>query len=102
METIIADNLQPALVKLHGDYKYDLLQNTSEELRKLDDVLHRSLIRLTDDRGILVVGYSGRDHAIMETFEQAAGPGPDRHAALFSTVELFVMRVWLLPSESIT
>jgi len=61
----------PTVVKLHGDFRYDALQNTDEELQKLEDNLHRYFIEASSQRGLLVVGYSGSDESVLQTLEKA-------------------------------
>src|SRR5690606_23236231 len=57
----------PTVVKLHGDFRYDALQNTDEELQKLEDNLHRYFLDASSQRGLLVVGYSGSDESVLLT-----------------------------------
>lgn len=54
-------------VALHGDYRYDLLKNTEEELRAQDGVLRKRLVEHLRDRTLIVLGYSGRDQSVMES-----------------------------------
>lgn len=61
----------PTVVKLHGDFRYDLLQNTDEELQNLEESLHEYFIAATKERGFLVVGYSGNDESVLHTFEKS-------------------------------
>jgi len=61
----------PTVVKLHGDFRYDALQNTDEELQKLEDNLHNYFIEASSQRGLLVVGYSGGDKSVLQTLEKA-------------------------------
>ncbi len=61
----------PTVVKLHGDFRYNALQNTDAELQKLEDNLHRYFIEASSLRGLLVVGYSGSDESILQTLEKA-------------------------------
>lgn len=63
-------------VALHGDYRYDRLQNTSVELQHHDDKLRASLIDWIKDRPLIVTGYSGRDDSVMKALEAAySAPG---------------------------
>ena len=65
-------------VALHGDYRYDPLKNTTEELRQQESALRQALIDLAKDVSLIVCGYSGRDHSIMDAFTKAyseAGTG---------------------------
>jgi hypothetical protein len=61
----------PTVVKLHGDFRYDALQNTDKELRKLEDNLHNYFLDAATQRGLLVVGYSGSDESVLQTLEKA-------------------------------
>lgn len=61
----------PTVVKLHGDFRYDPLQNTNEELQKLEISLHTFFVEASAKRGLLVVGYSGNDESVMTSLEKA-------------------------------
>jgi hypothetical protein len=58
-------------VSLHGDYRYDLLKNTPEELQQQEKLLREALIDKLKDTPLLVVGYSGRDASVMGALEAA-------------------------------
>jgi len=58
-------------VALHGDYRYDRLKNTEEEIREQDERLRQHLIDRLRDHNLIVVGYSGRDESVMTTLRQA-------------------------------
>lgn len=58
-------------VSLHGDYRYDSLKNTSEEVQQQEAHLRQALIQTTKDTSVIVVGYSGRDRSIMEALTAA-------------------------------
>src|SRR5690606_14113461 len=55
----------PTVVKLHGDFRYDALQNTDEELQQLEENLHNYFLQAATQRGLLVVGYSGSDESVL-------------------------------------
>ena len=61
----------PTVVKLHGDFRYDPLQNTDEELQQLEESLHHYFVGASTKRGLLVVGYSGNDESVLQTLETA-------------------------------
>ena len=61
----------PTIVKLHGDFRYDPLQNTTEELQSLEGSLHKYFLDASRRRGLIVVGYSGNDESVMNTLEKA-------------------------------
>lgn len=58
-------------VSLHGDYRYDELKNTPDELQQQEEALRRALIDELRQRTMIVCGYSGRDHSIMEALHAA-------------------------------
>ncbi|MEZ3115992.1 SIR2 family protein [Halobaculum sp. MBLA0147] len=61
----------PAVVKLHGDYLYDNLQNLKTETADLEKGMERLLQDTIRECGLVVVGYSGRDESIMSALRQA-------------------------------
>ncbi len=66
------DNLNPryhCIYKLHGDYRYDKLQNTNDELKELEQEIHAQFYTKLCEKGLLVIGYSGSDDSIMNFFE---------------------------------
>jgi hypothetical protein len=58
-------------VSLHGDYRYDSLKNTTQELQEQEKVVRASMITHFKNYPIIVSGYSGRDKSIMETLREA-------------------------------
>ena len=58
-------------VSLHGDYRYDDLKNTAEELQAQEATLRKALIEETRTTPLVVVGYSGRDKSIMDALRVA-------------------------------
>ena len=58
-------------VALHGDFRYDTLKNTAEELRDHDATLRRAMAERVVDTDLIVVGYSGRDGSVMDTLRAA-------------------------------
>lgn len=71
----ILEERWPVLVKLHGDFRSRRLKNTADELRSQDSRLRQALTDSCRRRGLIVVGYSGRDASVMEALEQAVAPG---------------------------
>ncbi len=66
----------PMICKLHGDFRYDKLQNTSSELQKLEDKIRSFTYSQLVGKGLVVIGYSGSDESIMSFFEShIASPG---------------------------
>ena len=65
-------------VSLHGDYRYDALKNTAEELQTLEAELREALTAQARSTPLIVVGYSGRDRSVMDSLRRAyteAGAG---------------------------
>ena len=58
-------------ISLHGDYRYDSLKNTPQELQEQEDALRRALVDELRHTSLVVSGYSGRDQSIMEAFRSA-------------------------------
>ena len=61
----------PTVVKLHGDFRYDSLQNTDNELQKLENSLHNYFLESASKRGLIIIGYSGSDKSVMTTLNKA-------------------------------
>ena len=68
-------------VSLHGDYRYDELKNTDEELQSQEAALRAALIDETRTTALVVAGYSGRDQSVMEALH--AGYGQPGKGSLF-------------------
>lgn len=66
------DNLNKLqrVIKLHGDYRYDRLQNTSNELQTLENDLLRYFTNIQTQSGLVVVGYSGNDKSVLDAFSE--------------------------------
>jgi hypothetical protein len=60
----------PQVVKLHGDFRYDPLQNTKEELQNLENNLYQYFVSAMQKKGLLVIGYSGNDESIIKTLRK--------------------------------
>lgn len=58
-------------VSLHGDYRYDELKNTDEELQNQEAQLKQALTTELENTALIVLGYSGRDKSVMEALEAA-------------------------------
>jgi len=56
-------------VSLHGDYRYDQLKNTSEEIQAQEQKIKLNLIKRINNDPLIVCGYSGRDSSILEAFD---------------------------------
>lgn len=59
----------PVVGKLHGDYRYDWLRNTEDELQQLEEKLKDYAASQLVDKQLVVVGYSGNDESIMSFLE---------------------------------
>lgn len=58
-------------VSLHGDYRYDDLKNTAEELQDQEARLRDAFVRELENSTLIVLGYSGRDQSVMNALEEA-------------------------------
>ena len=79
----INDSRFPLLVKLHGDFRSQRLKNTTEELRLQDAELRRALVEACKRFGLAVVGYSGRDHSVIDALTEAIDEGRGFPSGLF-------------------
>lgn len=60
-------------IALHGDYKYGDLKNTENELDSQDGELVKALSYELTNRDLIVFGYSGRDHSLMQALAETYG-----------------------------
>lgn len=58
-------------VSMHGDYRYDDIKNTSEDLQQQERILRSALIDEIRHTPLIVCGYSGRDQSIMDALHAA-------------------------------
>ena len=58
-------------ISLHGDYRYDALKNTAEELQTQEAALIDGLIKQVRTTSLIVAGYSGRDQSVMDALQVA-------------------------------
>jgi tetratricopeptide (TPR) repeat protein len=58
---------KPNIVKLHGDYRFANMKNTNDETRRLSANLEQKMGELLKEFGLVVMGYNGADHSIMNT-----------------------------------
>lgn len=58
-------------ISLHGDYRYDELKQTNEELIQQERAFCDELASETTNYDLVVVGYSGRDSSLMDTLNFA-------------------------------
>ena len=59
----------PVIGKLHGDYRYDWLRNTEQELQRLEARIKSCVSNQLQNKQLVVIGYSGNDESIMSLFE---------------------------------
>lgn len=88
----IGESRFPLLIKPHGDFQSRKLKNTSPELQQQDSDLRQALEDQCKAKGLVVVGYSGRDESIMKCLENAIAGGKGFPAGLF----------WIQRSDSYT
>lgn len=62
----------PLYVKMHGDFRYDSIKNLPAALKEQDAQLGKCLKAAASRFGFIVVGYSGRDHSVMQLFTEAS------------------------------
>jgi NAD-dependent SIR2 family protein deacetylase len=67
----ISNSSYPKIIKLHGDYRYDKLQNITTELQNLDKKLREHFLNNNKDKGLIVIGYEGNDESIMTVLEDS-------------------------------
>ena len=65
----IANNNFQNIIKLHGDYRYDSLQNTEQELQNLENQLSDLFCKNLINKGLIVIGYAGNDDSVMKVLE---------------------------------
>lgn len=61
----------PVIGKLHGDYRYDWLQNTEPELQSLENEIKEYAARQLSGKQLVVIGYSGSDESVMSFLENS-------------------------------
>lgn len=83
MREALQENRGPALGKLHGDFQSRRLKNTTDELRAQDAQLRCELVAACKRNGLIVSGYSGRDHSVMDALEEAIDNGRGYPSGLF-------------------
>lgn len=67
----IEEGRWPIVLKPHGDFQSRRLKNTTAELQKQDEELRRLLVDSSTRQGLALIGYSGRDHSVMEALGEA-------------------------------
>lgn len=59
-----------SIFKLHGDYRYDKIKNTSVELKNLEASMQKQFKDRLYGKGVIFIGYSGCDESIMQVLEE--------------------------------
>ena len=59
----------PNIIKLHGDYLFDKLKNTTSELQNLEGKIADIWKSLIKENGLIVIGYAGNDNSVMSVLE---------------------------------
>ncbi len=57
---------RPKVIKLHGDYLYDNIKNTTSETQSLESNTRNKFMEFGKDFGLVVIGYGGRDQSVMD------------------------------------
>lgn len=71
LENIRFESEDIVQVFLHGDYRYDSLSNTEQELKALNAGLLKYFVSSLSEFPLVVMGYSGRDDSIMNALSEA-------------------------------
>ncbi len=61
---------KPNIIKLHGDYRFANMKNTSKETVQLSTNLELKIGELLQNFNVVVVGYNGADHSIMNALNK--------------------------------
>jgi hypothetical protein len=67
----MATDQRPSLVKIHGDLGSVTLSNTELELMQHDPALRAMVLAQFNRYGLIIAGYSGRDHLVMRMLQDA-------------------------------
>ena len=60
---------RPKVIKLHGDFLYDSIKNTSTELQNLENNMRDKFMEFAREFGMVVIGYSGCDKSVMDLLD---------------------------------
>ena len=63
---ISVTSTRPKIIKLHGDYLFDYIKTTLRETESLEMNMKMKFQEFAKDFGLIVVGYAGNDHSIMD------------------------------------
>ena len=67
VKTIRITTKRPKIIKLHGDFLFDNIKNTTRELETLEGNMREKFRQFAPEYGMIVVGYSGNDRSVMDT-----------------------------------
>ena len=70
ISSITVTSKRPKIIKLHGDYLFENIKNTTRETESLDANMHNKFMEFAKDFGLVVIGYSGTDRSIMDILTQ--------------------------------
>jgi len=60
---------RPKVIKLHGDFLYDSIKNTSSELQSLENNMRDNFAEFAKQYGLVVMGYGGNDQSVMDLLD---------------------------------
>jgi len=60
---------RPVIVKLHGDFLFDDIKNTTQETTNLEKNMQDKVAQFAGEYGLIIVGYGGRDASVMDTLK---------------------------------
>ncbi len=69
VHTISITSRRTKIIKLHGDYLFDDLKNTSRETQSLDENMKEKFEEFLKEYGLIIAGYSGSDKSITRILE---------------------------------
>lgn len=70
VSTINATSERAKIIKLHGDYLFQSIRNTVEELQRLGVNMEQKFCEFATQCGLVQIGYAGRDQSVMGVLEQ--------------------------------
>ncbi|MGH2568385.1 MAG: SIR2 family protein [Bacteroidota bacterium] len=69
VHTISITSRRTKIIKLHGDYLFDDLKNTSKETQSLNENMKEKFEQFLKEYGLIIAGYSGSDKSITRILE---------------------------------
>ena len=67
---VMPENDLPNIYKLHGDYRYDKIKNTLDEVKSLEATISKKFESSLFKGSLIFIGYSGCDESIMSIMEK--------------------------------